>query len=60
MKGLTEHLEMEYDNEICRGHSEHANEGIFRVSAKKIESAYVFNDENGQKRAISRKFCGSV
>ena len=54
--GLAEHLGMEYGNENCRGHSEHAKEVIFRVSFKKIELVYAFRAEKRPKTAKNGKF----
>ena len=57
--GLAEHLGMEYGNENCRGHSEHAKEGIFRVSSKKIELVCAFRAEKRPKTAENRQSRGN-
>ena len=57
--GLAEHLGMEYGNENCRGHSEHAKEGIFRVLSKKIELVYAFRAEKRPKTAENRQSRGN-
>ena len=57
--GLAEHLGMEYGNENCRGHSEHAKEGIFRVLSKKIELVYAFRAEKRPKTTENRQSRGN-
>ena len=54
--GLAEHLGIDYGNENCRGHSENAKEGIFRVSSKKKRWCMLLELKNGQKRPKTGNF----